>query len=328
MHRFGLRNLPWRQQWFVTEGLASAVAAAQATVSAATVVAAMAAMASLLVPGSAAADGGSVVYAEMSLTNCRAELYLNGIPVGRRQAGQLPEFSVSVQQFLIDGKNLLELVINPDSTPSLARSGSADSVMAGGRAEARLVRYPEGVYPGDPQGKVLIKVSWGGENRSVEKNPAGYPLVVSRTADLGPQFGRWCWQDAPRLTLDPATRDSIAAVIRTVREALAKGDPDPIVELSRISYEEGARAYPATTSAWLEGRFRKFLARAAQKPGWCIDPVDPSDWDLRLVADGRLVECLARDWRPIVRTKPLPDDEPYEFPMLLGRIDGKWRIVR
>ena len=54
--------------------------------------------------------------------------------------------------------------------------------------------------------------------------------------------------------------------------------------------------------------------------------VPANAFDLRLCAADRMVECIADDWRAIVREAP--SAETMFFPMTLSMIGGAWSIVR
>ena len=62
--------------------------------------------------------------------------------------------------------------------------------------------------------------------------------------------------------------------------------------------------------------------------GWQVLPLEPEAFDLRLCAGGRLVEAVNRDWLPSVRFLAPDEEEPYGYPMLLGRIGAELAVVR
>ena len=62
-----------------------------------------------------------MIYVEVKKQNCEVELYVNGIPMSRSSTDQ-PSSSIPVHQYLIDGANEIEIVINPGPTPLQART--------------------------------------------------------------------------------------------------------------------------------------------------------------------------------------------------------------
>jgi hypothetical protein len=88
-----------------------------------------------------------------------------------------------------------------------------------------------------------------------------------------------------------------------------------------------ARAYGISEKD-REAMLRQLLARQRDKPEWMFETPEDEDFDFRLVADGRMIECLGPDWEPIIRQVPGSDDGRFMYPMFLGRKNGKWVIMR
>ena len=59
-----------------------------------------------------------MIHVEMEHKNCSAEVYINDIPLDKYDAGDQPFISIPAHEYLIDGINKLELVVNPGPTPS------------------------------------------------------------------------------------------------------------------------------------------------------------------------------------------------------------------
>ena len=55
---------------------------------------------------------------------------------------------------------------------------------------------------------------------------------------------------------------------------------------------------------------------------------EADEWSFRLCASKRLVECIARDWTPLVKAVRVPGKGCFMFPMLVGAIDTDWIIAR
>ncbi|MFO0605230.1 MAG: hypothetical protein U0324_18770 [Polyangiales bacterium] len=262
---------------------------------------------------------------EARADGCDVEVYLNGIPVTLRGPTHGRAFGAPVNHLVVDGVNELALVVDPGPRPSEALSPAAGRHRLptdDHRAWARLARYPAGAVIGGPDGVELLRVEHAS---SAQSRPVMAPRVVEGRVDLGARSGRWAWQDAPRLSLDATTRNEIAAYLTELAGALSAGDCEVFLARSELRLAEVAQAFGRARGE-KESVIRDGQARRRQRPGFAVRAVDVSAFDLRLCAGGRLVECVADDWRAIVREAP--SDETMYFPMMLARLGGAWCIAR
>lgn len=273
-----------------------------------------------------------VIYAELLVQGCTAELYVNGVPLRRRRSGGAPLpgssagpfASIPVQQYLVPGDNRIEILIEPGPTPRRAREPeSSMRRMPGAAAVARVVRFEEGAFVDSENGEILAEVKWEG---AADEDEA-FPKSAGVTAALGARSGRWSWQDAPPITLDDATGAEIAHVLGTVAQAFERGDPAPVLALLKTRFDEGIRAYPRNDSETLTKELSNYVRDAAADK-WKVRSLDPGAFDFRLCAGDRLVELVDRDWQPSLRFEVPEEDEPYGYPMMLARIDGRLAVVR
>ncbi len=271
-----------------------------------------------------------IVYAELHVHGCTAELYLNGIPLRRCASPASPSASIPVHEYLVPGANALEVVVEPGPTPSAARTTRTAAPPAGASVTARLVQREAQSFGDGLDGEELAALAWNGPaNEAVE-----FPLALHVEKDLGPRAGRWAWQDAPALVLDDATRAEIAAVVATVADAFESGRPAKAVDLLEVRFAEHARAYPDHDPRTPRSELSSSVRRAANE-GWSVRALDAAAHDFRLCAGGRLVEIVDEDWAPSLRFAPggtvadePVDEEEIPVPMLLGRIDGRLCVVR
>jgi len=249
----------------------------------------------------------------------RAELYVNDIPVAVAGGGQQPFASVPVPEFLLDGTNTLSVVLGAGDTP-----GTAKGEPSGAKAEpnmevwARIVRLKDGEMAGPGSGETLMELQWTGES----EDP--FPKIVSTSADLGPMSGPWQWQTAEVLTLDKSTLAAAIEIIGKIQDDYANGKTDMIVEMAKTKHEETERAYPIYEKGGMEGMFKEEIATFSSHPQWKRGDLPQEDYDLRLVAGGRMIQAIAKDWRPVVRM----EGGAFGYHMMIGRVDGKWLILR
>jgi len=41
-----------------------------------------------------------------------------------------------------------------------------------------------------------------------------------------------------------------------------------------------------------------------------------------------MIECLGKDWQPIIRGVPDPEEGRFMYPMMIGKLKGDWLIMR
>ena len=264
-----------------------------------------------------------MIYVEVNKENCDVELYLNGIPMRRSSTSQ-PFASIPVHQFLIDGKNEIELVVNPGPTPSQARSAQRELDSTEVTAVARLVKYPLGVYPGDASGEVLGMVQWKGQNAKKEL----FPKIVAATIELGPLFGRSQWQDAEPVTLDKKTLAEISAYVEKFYAAFAASKGQDLLDFAKVRLEESDRAYPGKNPSEENTLFLRDVEKRKQNKYWKVTPLQLPLFDFRVCANGRMVEIVNSDWKPTVRGTFDNSDKEYFYRMFLSKIKGQWVMVR
>jgi hypothetical protein len=265
-----------------------------------------------------------VIYLHVDARGVSAEAELNGFPLLR--AHLLPEdgAEAAAQQFLVPGENELVLRVEPGSRPSVA--GTEQRVLtppADALAVAQLVLYPDGVplYPAN--GKVLCEAVWSPSGAGAEVFPIERRAVVS----LGAAFGRWSWQDAPVLTLDDALVAEARAALEALGTAMWRGPARAYKQLVALQASESRRAYPA----WDEAEQAAFLDRLAASYQRAPEPgfrLEAERHDFRLVAGGRVLQCVDDDFRGSLRLVDPAGGSDMRSCVYFARHDGALRVVR
>lgn len=265
---------------------------------------------------------------ECAVDNCTAEFYLNDIPIVMRSQDGGRLFGGQVNELVVDGINEIDAVIYPGPQPGQALSGPGGKrdrfVAADAKVFAALSTYPPGAVVGGPDRKQLIRMEWAADP---DGWPEVLPKVMSAAQDLGPLLGEWAWEGAPRITLDEDTCQEIADFLGVLHAALAAGDPEPFIEAGAIRLEEVEKAFDLKPGSKAE-HVRKVTLRDAAEPWWGLQPLNPANFDLRLCAADRLVECIGRDFQPVLKETPDEDGGVGHYDMLLAKIDDRWQIVR
>ena len=267
----------------------------------------------------------TVVLAQLEAYGCTAELYLNGVPVCRLTPEHVPLRNSAVEQLLIPGRNWMELLVEPGSTPSIARTERRELPFREIRAVARLLRFEDGAIGHKEGGQLLgaTQVLWMEGDAPTRE----FPVLNSVEIEMGAAKGRWGWQDAPPMRMSQRLWDDALAVIEEVEAAMRAGDEDRFWRLTELQLQDMLRAYPAVSrdDMWED------LKRRMQTYGRRDDAVferDPTQHDFRLVSGGRLLELVDKDWSTSVKIRNPKTGNPLPFRIMLANIGGVLRIIR
>ncbi len=269
----------------------------------------------------------TILHAQLEVTDCTAELWVNGVPAIRIVASptRIPIESLAVAQLLIPGTNLIELLVEPGPTPSLARTEKRILPFKKMKASARLIRFRDGSSGLPEDGDILAETFFRWEDASLEQQQ--FPQSSAKQIELGPAFGRWAWQDAPELSLDDTLLAEARSVLDDVEAAIRAFHADRFWQLTELQIKDVLRAYPAVTEEYLRGDLATMFNHYRKMK----DPVmkrSPEDQDFRLVAGGKLLQCIDKDWSTAFKLRDPDDGGPVPYSIFLARIDGQLRIVR
>jgi hypothetical protein len=267
------------------------------------------------------------IHAELELTDCSGELWVNGIPIPSLPIRR-PSFEVSVpcQHALISGMNQLELWVDVDGKPHENKAPRKAPPRPTARAIARLVAYEPGVQAAPENGEVLATLEYDGAKDEKDEAPRLRRLGI----DLGRSFGPWAWQKAPVLTLDDLTQREAAAAAREIHGALFGGDPQRVFDLIRLRWEEMDRAYPGRDDAVDRAHHAAWIEELARDPRRNV-PLDPDHHAFRLIADGRMIELIDDDFFPSIRIAHEVEPDRWvaaPYAICLARVGGRLTVVR
>lgn len=267
------------------------------------------------------------IHAELELTGCSGELCVNGIPVpGLHERRPTFEVSVPVQHSLVTGKNTLELWVDVEGKPNEYRTKRRQKADGGAVAIGRLVAYPIGVIGAPENGRVLASIEYRGDKDDGEEAPR----VLTLSVDVEGSFGPWAWQSAPELVLDEGTLKEAAQVVSELHEALFSGDPQRVLSLIDRKWREMDRAYPGQDDAQDRRNHAAWIVELASDPRRRA-PLSPGRHAFRLVAGGRMIECIDDDYAPSIRLRQEVEPDHWAeamYPVSLARIDGRLVVVR
>lgn len=248
-----------------------------------------------------------------------AEARLNDIAVARTPATG-GEVCLPVHEYLLEGPNRLTLV------GAAARPGQPPQPLlpkAPLTARASLLLPRLGRAASEDDARRLTAIDWAHE----ADEPLLEPVLKHADVTLPIRFPRWRWLDLPRLDLGAPVQVAVAGFVQTLAISLARGDADAFARAARLRFEELAVAYeqplPELIERW-RSRIRLLHVTQALKLQL------PALTDVRLVpcAEGRLVECVAPDGDPVLRTEAAPDGSRQFWPLRVAVVDGRCHVLR
>jgi hypothetical protein len=260
----------------------------------------------------------------LDVTDCEAEVILNGIPLARASAAR-PKAVVPVHEFTVSGPNRLELVVwprtfgpaEPPPAPALVCDGTQS-------ARARILLPRIGNAIDEAASRTLGQIDWA-PAAGTRLQP---PLTLAEDVSLPVNFPRWRWLDAPAVADAGGTvRDQVAAWLRVIADDLAAGQTERFVAAARLRTEEIAVAYQRRPEDEFN-RLRAHLMSLHAVGGLKWPPTLAQDLLLRPVAGGRLLECVDKAGGPALRTEPDERGQTWAMPMRVAAVAGKIHLLR
>lgn len=249
---------------------------------------------------------------------CAAEAWMNGLPVARVTA-DAPDACVPVHEAALAGPNRLELRV---AAPPGGGTGSqpAPHAMV---ARAQLLLPRIGATVDESAARVLAAVDWS----CAAGDDVSLPLSRTRDADLPIRLPRWRWVDAPVVEPTPALRLAAHAFVSGLARDLGRGQTESFIAATRLRTEEVALAYQRSPESETT-RLREWLEQLYASSALVWPPLAPEDFELRRIADGRLLECLRGDGRAALTTVPDEGGGCVVLPLKLSWVEGRFYVLR
>ena len=256
----------------------------------------------------------------LEAVGCTAEAVFNGVPLAR-VGGMQTVVTLPVHEFTLAGANDVELVVQPGPAGAPL---AVEPHLSDGKAWAslRLLLPRVGSVAHHSSARTLAQIDWAPPADEVYEAP----LSLGKSVELPISFPRWRWLDAPVVADSPTLKKDVAAYLLEIAVGLARGNPEPLIQASRLRLEDLALAYQRNLADDV-GRLRAHIqALHAALP---LKPALPAAAKLLLrpVAGGRLLECLAPDGTPLLQS-PVAGGGIASWPLRLAAIDGRFYVLR
>lgn len=227
---------------------------------------------------------------------------LNGWPVSEMSGGQDTGL---INYAVIDGTNHLSVTIAPP--PDHKKTHTVDKASA-------LIQKDDAT---------VFSFKW----RADAEPPQPLPLHKEITFQSGTHFGPRAWQNAPKITLDTATKEAIRAQAHRFRDILNTKSLDGMAKMFAVRDHDQAISYGETqeqNTAEARADYQEMLAR----PDWRMEPVHDAQMQFHLLADNRVVLVDYGLDNEVLETVPDSNGDTNGFYMYLCLLDGQWTIVR
>lgn len=223
------------------------------------------------------------------------------------------EWSQTVNQWVVAGENIFRVLLHAGPRQ---HEGLEPGITA--RCEVREI-----FALGDSQEvKVLGSAEWTYEEGM------SWPQAMEIRTTLNPPFDtRWEWLEADRLGDADLKEASLRLMVEDLNARLSKKDLTGLKKLLEVKARELARAYQIPLEMRLRDQeefFQEFFSDAQ----WTMQPIA---WDgiiQDLHGQGRLLELLTKDGKPLLASGDLVADGNFRLGLHLFRTKGEWRLAR
>jgi len=260
----------------------------------------------------------------MQAKGCAVEAHLNGMCVARLGAAG-GVVTLPVHEYTLSGKNQISFTAstlpNPAAQPTLPLISQGDL-----SASLQLALCHKGQSPEDANARMLTQLSWAPTLN--EKHD--WPFTLSQSVELPVTFPRWRWMDAPLVQVNDNLSTQVLTLLQSLALDFQRGDPEAFLQLTRFRIEELALAYQLTPQVCAQ-KFRAHFQQLFEAGVLgAVSPPKPGSIELRVLADGRLVEPVLKDGSPALMAGPVEGSSHVAtwWPLRLAQVEGKLYALR
>jgi hypothetical protein len=234
---------------------------------------------------------------------------------------------VPVNEFAVLGVNIVGIALHAAPRPSAAAEPWASDDEAAAYTgpasiSVRVAQYSpsESVAAANPA--PLATLEWQGM-------AAPLPVMLERRFSVDYAYGPWAWQTAQRYdSFDRVLRSRAFDYLAYLHGLLAARRVAEFVDANALRLEEiTARAYGVSPLP-LRRTLTRAIEQHASSEEWSLLPLDARDIDLRLVAGGRMIECLRTNRHHALEYAHKETPATFFLPAMIGVLGDSWQILR
>lgn len=256
----------------------------------------------------------------------RVGISLNDIPVVLIFPGEADTpIDVPINHELVNGENTILVTIHFGLTPATERNIWKVDTLKTGYSGNAILKIDLVLYQID--GSIAVSppaawtMDWSGEALPV-------PTVLQRSFVIHDTFAVWSWRRSlPVVELPASIRNQAWSFLSSLHTALTNGKIDEIVAQSDLKCRELTAAYGVSAQPLLSG-LRQALTEHAGNEEWILDPLDRSILSLRVVGQGRLIECRQTNWdHALIFRHKANKLETFFLPVMIGWLADRWQVL-
>lgn len=238
----------------------------------------------------------------LSELNCR--MTVNGLRVLETINGEPKTSAItSLNGLIMPGANTLEILL--------------DTTLNKGFKFPKKATFDLFPFVASPQSEDSLAI-WTYSYKDSPQQPS-FPAKLTFTFEVDDLPPSLFWKEAEELALDEATKEEIKQVILDIHTAIARKDTAAFFSLFDYQIDEVIRYY--YHNDLFKENWKQNIHTRLQSIN--LQPLDPSQYDYHLLAGGKIIYVEADGQSP-VRTLTGRG----KIPILLGKVDGKIRLVR
>ena len=266
-----------------------------------------------------------IYYLRLNAAGCVAEAWLNGVAVSRVDPVNCLLDGRPVHDYLLPSKNVVTLVVSPGAQAALPFApGDSYTAVPGMYATLDLLAGPRGVLPDDPAVRKLASLAWRPEPGS----SVVPPVIRNAEAELPVWFPRWSWLDASPVVPSADLNKMVYVFVRRLAEGFRAGDPSIYMQYAGTRFREVAQAFGMTEDE-IRTNFLRQWQRLSVRTGFQFALPDPAQLAVRVMAGGKMLDCIDTSFQPILRSEKLEDGStPLLYPLRLSFFGRDVQIVR
>ena len=267
------------------------------------------------------------VVAIIKTKNIRAEGRINDIPVVLLEFEEADSpVAVPINHCIVQGNNSVSFYLQIGNSPSSTETCSiinAEMEASGGTlsfsADIVICGEDDSIFSDDTE--QLLRYTWLG-------GMAPKTFRIDREIFLKNSYGILPWQRAEVIgALTPIMADQVFRYLLELHRLLSKGQIALFMEHTQQKLKEMLEiSYGASYEPFCQGMTER-IREVVEDTNWKLLPLELSDMDFRLVGNGRLIDCLRRNWQPALHFCMKDSPDSYSLPVKIGRLDGRWKIL-
>jgi hypothetical protein len=213
----------------------------------------------------------------------------------------------------------MKVVVRPGASPAAALVPREASGLDG-KVAIYLKELPRDFSGTTRSVAPILGIEWPQSGQSA---PDVWPVVLERQITLPAEPDQWHWRSADQLTLSEATIQEAIGFLSQLAAWFAAGQVDSIVAAAMPALTDTATANGTPGHEYI-ATFRETLMLNLPGPDDLL-PITHDDIDIRLAANGRLLDCRRTDWGAPIMTRP-GSPRPFRYQPKLGKLGGDWRV--